>query len=484
MSFVSTEFIIFALLVIPIFFMLGQRRRWLLLLVASYCFYAYWMPSYLILILFSTLVDYLAALALHSTAAERTTRRRALLTCSILANVGVLFIFKYANLFGQTAEQMAQALGVPLQVGALNVLLPVGISFYTFQSMAYTFDVYRGRLPAERHFGIFATYVAYFPQLVAGPIERATNMLPQFRTKFSFDYDRVVSGLRLAAWGAFKKVVIADRLALYVNEVFDNLESYSGLSLIIAVLFFAFQIYCDFSGYSDIAIGVARVMSFRLMKNFRRPYLATSLRDFWRRWHISLSTWFRDYVYISLGGNRLGFPRQLFNLLLVFVLSGLWHGANWTFMLWGLFHGAVIIAETLFKALFPNAALRNGPGRAFSLVYTFTLVYIGWILFRANDIGEISYILRHLLDFAQGVAELTRPFAAGLLPQRAEFLLSFCLIALVLVVDVIDERQGILAVFRRLSTPWRWAVYYFLAVTIYVSLFYGTTVQEFYYFQF
>ena len=319
--------------------------------------------------------------------------------------------------------------------------------------MAYTFDVYRGRLPAERHFGIFATYVAYFPQLVAGPIERATNMLPQFRTKFSFDYDRVVSGLRLAAWGAFKKVVIADRLALYVNEVFDNLEAYSGLSLVIAVLFFAFQIYCDFSGYSDIAIGVARVMGFRLMKNFRRPYLATSLRDFWRRWHISLSTWFRDYVYISLGGNRLGFPRQLFNLLLVFILSGLWHGANWTFMLWGMFHGAVVVAETMFRAIWPNVALRNGGARVLSLIYTFGIVYIGWILFRANDVGEISYILRHLLDFSQGVAELTRPFAAGLLPQRAEFLLSFCLIALVLAVDVIDERQGILAGFRRLSTP-------------------------------
>ena len=350
MSFISAEFILFAVLIFSAYFLIAQRWRWLFLLLASYYFYAFWQPSYLLLIVFSTLVDYLVGLALGSTSATKVYRRRLLLACSLVANLGLLFIFKYANLLGQAVTDLSTALGIPIEFGALDLLLPVGISFYTFQSMAYTFDVYRGRLPAQRHFGIFATYVAFFPQLVAGPIERATNMLPQFQLKFGFDYDRVVSGLRLILWGVFKKVVIADRLAIYVNAVYGDVESYAGLRLIVATVFFAFQIYCDFSAYSDIAIGTARILGFRLMENFRRPYLAISLRDFWRRWHISLSTWFRDYVYIGLGGNRQGASRQVINLLIVFALSGLWHGANWTFLLWGIFHGAIVALETVFKS--------------------------------------------------------------------------------------------------------------------------------------
>ena len=484
MSFVSIEFIAFAALVIPLFFWMRQNLRWLLLLGASYVFYAYWQPSYVLLILFSTLVDYVVALALEGTATENTWRRKLLFACSLTANIGLLFIFKYANLFSQAATDLSVALGMPLAFGALDVLLPVGISFYTFQSMAYTFDVYRGRLSAERHLGIFALYVAFFPQLVAGPIERAGNMLPQFRRMFSFDYDRIVSGMRRILWGVFKKLVIADRLAIYVDAVYGDLESFAGLSLIVATVFFAFQIYCDFSAYSDIAVGVARVLGIRLMENFRCPYLATSLRDFWRRWHISLSTWFRDYVYISLGGNRKGPGRQVLNLLVVFALSGLWHGANWTFLLWGIYHGVIVTLENFFHSRGTALVPRNVLGRAGSLVYTFVLVLFGWILFRAGSVMEIEYVLRHLFEFSQGLSALTDPFAEGLLPTRMEFMLSFLLIVAVLAVDVLDERMGLMETFARMTLVWRWITYYALGFAIFISLFYQATVQEFFYFQF
>ena len=362
--------------------------------------------------------------------------------------------------------------------------MPVGISFYTFQSMAYTIDVYRGRLPAHRHLGIFATYVALFPQLVAGPIERAHNMLPQFALKFAFDYDRVVSGLRLVLWGFFKKVVIADRLAIYVNTVYGDLEAYTGFSLILAATFFTFQVYCDFSGYSDIAIGLARVMGYRLMENFRRPFLATSVSEFWRRWHISLSTWFRDYVYISLGGNRRGLARQIFNVFLVFTLSGLWHGAAWTFAIWGALHGIAAAIETLFSAkrirLLPDNALCY----AIKVVYPGLFFAFSLIIFRSANLEEISYILQHLFDFSRGFAALTDPFAAGLLPQRLEFLLSFGLIGGLLLIDWIDERHGLEALLAAMPTVSRWAVYYVLLIASYFSLFYLTTTQEFIYFQF
>ena len=484
MSFISTEFIVFATLIIVVFFVTTQRLRWLLLLVSSYYFYAFWNPGYLLLIVFSTLVDYFVALGLSHVEVEKTARRRLLLALSILANIGVLFGFKYAGLFAQTAADIGAALGNEMVFPALDVLLPVGISFYTFQSMSYTFDVYRGRLPAERHLGVFATYVAFFPQLVAGPIERAANMLPQYRLAHTFCYDRVVSGLRLVLWGVFKKVMVADRLAIYVNEVYGDLERYSGLSLIFATVFFAFQIYCDFSAYSDIAIGVARIMGFKLMENFRRPYLAHSLGEFWRRWHISLSTWFRDYVYISLGGNRCGLSRQVLNLLVVFAVSGLWHGANWTFALWGVYHGVLVALQTAVSSRWGNLVAPGIFSAICRVLITFALVTIGWVFFRASDLWEIGYVLRHIFDFSQGLVDLTTPFAPGLLPYRAEFLLSIALIALIVATDAVDERIGLMSWFSRLALLPRWAIYYFLTAGIYLSLFYSATIQEFFYFQF
>ncbi|MCY3779745.1 MAG: MBOAT family protein [Chloroflexi bacterium] len=485
MSFVSTEFLIFAAVVISLFFRVRQNMRWLLLLAASYFFYAYWQPSYVLLILFSTLVDYFVARALDGAGATRKSLRRFLLAASITSNLGLLFVFKYANLFSQAAADISAAIGIPLGFGALDVLLPVGISFYTFQSMAYTFDVYRGHHNAERHIGIFALYVAFFPQLVAGPIERASNMLPQFRKNFGFDYDRIVDGLRRVLWGVFKKLVIADRLAIYVDAVYGDLQSYSGLILIAATVFFGLQIYLDFSAYSDIAIGIARVLGFKLMENFRRPYLASSVSDFWRRWHISLSTWFRDYVYISLGGNRKGLARQIINLLIVFGASGLWHGANWTFVIWGGYHGVIVALELIFGSRGSSYVSQNQFGRVFSTLRTLLLVFIGWIFFRANSMADIVYVMSHLLDFSQGFTAFTGPFAASLLPQRIELILSFVLIVIVFLADVVEERVALMAIFPRMPLLWRWAVYYSLVISVYASVLVSSIdTPTFYYFQF
>ncbi len=347
MTFTSPEFVIFFSAFVPLYFATAHRYRWVLLLLASYFFYAYGSGIYVVLILFSTLVDYTSARAMGVTTNPR--RKKLLLAASLTVNLGTLFIFKYFNFFNQSFAALAEVLSVGYPIGALSVLLPVGISFYTFQSMAYTIDVYRGAIEPEKHLGIMATFVAFFPQLVAGPIERAQHMLPQFRRRVQFDTERTVAGLRLILWGAFKKIVIADRLAIYVNTVYNAPERHSGLPLLIATVFFAFQIYSDFSAYTDIAIGSAKILGFDLMENFRQPYFSKSAREFWARWHISLSTWFRDYLYIPLGGNRVPFPRYLLNLMIVFVVSGLWHGASWTFVIWGALHGIYIVVEATLR---------------------------------------------------------------------------------------------------------------------------------------
>lgn len=375
--FVTPQFAIFFMLVLSIYFILPHKWRWILLLLSSYYFYASWEVAYLGLIIFSTLVDYLAGYYLGKISQEKDFPRKLLLGLSLAVNLGVLFIFKYYNFFAGSMSEFLHIFGQEPDFLTLNVLLPVGVSFYTFQSMSYTIDIYRGKLQPETNFGIFATFIAFFPQLVAGPIERATNMLPQFSKEHDFDYVRVVEGFRLILWGAFKKVVIADRVAVVVNSVYTAPDQYSGLSLILATLFFSIQIYCDFSGYTDIAIGVARVMGYDLMLNFRQPYFAKSVQEFWQRWHISLSTWFRDYLYIPLGGNRASFGRYLLNIMIVFVVSGLWHGANWTFVIWGFLHGIMMVIEAITKRYHLTLIPRFLPSyikNTLALISTFLLV--------------------------------------------------------------------------------------------------------------
>ena len=347
MLFNSIEFLFFLPLVIALYYAIPGRYRWVLLLAASFYFYAAWKLEYLFLMFVSILIDYFSALGMSRS--DNPRRRKQYLMASLAGNLGILLGFKYFNFFSDSIRALFQPFNLFADMPYLNVLLPVGVSFYTFQSMSYTIDVYRNRMPAERHLGIFALYVSFFPQLVAGPIERATHLLPQFRDSHRFEYARVTSGLRLILWGFFKKVVIADQLALFVQQVYGSPGQWHGPSILLASYFFAFQIFCDFSAYTDIARGSARIMGFDIMENFNRPYLARSIREFWQRWHISLSTWFRDYVYIPLGGNRVLKWRWYYNLMVVFVVSGLWHGANWTFVAWGFLHGSYQIFSLMTR---------------------------------------------------------------------------------------------------------------------------------------
>lgn len=333
MIFNSIAFAIFLPIVFILYWILPHRFRWLLLLISSYYFYMSWNIKYVGLIFFTTLISYLCALMIEKT--QSIKFKRFYMMTSIIISIGILFLFKYFNFFSESVCNILNTFSIKLHPITLKLLLPVGISFYTFQTLSYVIDVYKGEVKAERHFGQYATFISFFPQLVAGPIERTKNLLPQIKSEHQFCYDKAVYGLRLMAWGFFKKILIADNLAIYVDKIYGNLSQYQGFSLIIATLFFTFQIYCDFSGYSDIAIGTAKLFNIDLMANFKSPYFSASVHEFWSRWHISLSTWFRDYVYIPLGGNRCTKLRHNFNLLITFLISGLWHGANWTYVVWG-----------------------------------------------------------------------------------------------------------------------------------------------------
>jgi alginate O-acetyltransferase complex protein AlgI len=409
MLFNSFSFFIFFPLVTGLYFLLPHRQRWALLLTASCIFYMYFIPKYILILAFTIVVDYFAGLLIEN---ARGGRRRVFLGLSIIANVGVLALFKYFNFLNENLAALAHFLGWNYSMSALSLVLPIGLSFHTFQAMSYTIEVYRGKHKAERHFGIYALYVMFYPQLVAGPIERPQNLLPQFRERHNFDYERVASGLRLIAWGLFKKAVVADRLALFVNKVYAEPGDFDGPVLVLATLFFAFQIYCDFSGYSEIAIGSARVMGFRLMQNFDRPYHARNISEFWRRWHISLSTWFRDYLYFPMGGNRVTAARWTFNIMTVFLISGLWHGANWTYVVWGGLHGFFLVFGAATLALRKRMTAQIGLGtplavrRAAQTTFTFCLVCITWIFFRAASVDEAWLICRRLFTGWSSVLQL------------------------------------------------------------------------------
>ncbi len=397
MLFNSLQFLWFFPTVVLIYFLTPHRHRWALLLIASYYFYMCWKAEYILLILASTLIDYVAALKMSR--CETKKQRKKWLVLSLCSNLGMLFGFKYANFASQALRDALSTVNVFYETPIFDILLPVGISFYTFQTLSYTIDVYRGEREPQRHLGKFAVFVAFFPQLVAGPIERSKELLPQFDEIHSFDYARVKSGLKLMLWGFFKKLVIADQAALYVNAVHDNPERFGGLTLLIAAYLFAFQIYCDFSGYSDIAIGTSRVLGFRLMENFKRPYFSKSIREFWRRWHVSLSSWFRDYLYIPLGGNRGTTTRWCLVILIVFTTSGLWHGANWTYVAWGALHGFYLVAGratgSLGNRLFGEVELSRArwvldAGRT---ILTFHLAALAFVVFRASDIASAADML-------------------------------------------------------------------------------------------
>ncbi len=473
MVFTSWVFVGFFAVVYPVY--LGLQRHFraqnLFLLVVSCIFYGYWDWRFLALLGGSTVVDYTLARWIDAT--EEPRARKRLVTASILMNLGVLGLFKYFNFFADSAVALLDTLGFSSTWTPIRVILPVGVSFYTFQALSYTIEVYRKNLKATRSFVEFAVYVTFFPQLVAGPIERSTHLLPQVQTPRVVRLPEVNAGLSLILWGFFKKLVIADNVARVANEVFDHHRSYEGLDLVLGVLAFTLQIYCDFSAYTDIARGLAKLLGFDLMLNFRIPYLALSPSDFWQRWHISLSGWLRDYLYIPLGGNQGGAWLTYRNLAITMLLGGLWHGASWNFVLWGSFHGAILIVYRALGAAperEPTPVSVGGHLRRFAqLGVMFTLTNIGWVLFRATTVAQIAWFFTHSGVRTSGH---TPGFAADLALAAAPLLL----------VDLAQALRGDLAVLARLPTPARALVIGLLLVGL--TAFGVRTTSEFIYFQF
>tara|TARA_R110002012_G_scaffold277433_2_gene464648 strand:+ start:920 stop:2353 length:1434 start_codon:yes stop_codon:yes gene_type:complete len=407
MLFNSIEFLVFLPVCFIIYWFVLKnylKAQNAFILIASYFFYGWWDYRFLALIAFSTVVDYFIGLTID--VSNSKSRKKTLLVISLIVNLGLLGFFKYYNFFVDSWVDAFESLGVEMHRTTLSIILPVGISFYTFQTLSYTIDVYREKLKPSRNFINFAAYVAFFPQLVAGPIERATNLLPQFSKKRVFNEEQGISGVNLILWGLFQKIVIADSCAPYVNSIFDNYESMNSLSLILGAVYFAFQIYGDFAGYSNIAIGTARLLGFDLMRNFNYPYFSRDMAEFWRRWHISLSTWFRDYVYIPLGGSRGSKWMQLRNVFIIFMVSGLWHGANWTFLFWGFLHALFFVPILLLNKNRNNldqvAQKRLLPSlkELLQITVTFLLTCIAWVFFRAHSITEaFNYLNKIVADF-------------------------------------------------------------------------------------
>jgi len=482
MLFNSFEFLIFYIVVVVLFFAVHDRYRWVLLLGASYWFYMSWRVEYVVLIMATTLINYGVAIAIEKS--NRDTLRKALLVLGVSASLTLLLTYKYANFVSENIEQALAAAMISWDVPYLDLILPLGISFYTFQAIGYVIDVYRGETRAERHLGIFALYVSFFPQLVAGPIERSHRLLPQFRRTHTFESTRLVSGLGLILWGLFKKIVVADNIAAVVDIVYDNPDAYSGPFLILATFFFAIQIYCDFSGYSDMAVGTARILGYNLMINFERPYFARSVGQFWRRWHISLSTWFRDYVYRPLGGNRVSRPLWIKNIVVVFLLSGIWHGANWTFVVWGLIHGLTLAVGVLtveWRIRFSEAIGLSRLPKAHALIRTlivFVIVLIAWVFFRAQSIGEAVSIISGFTDFTN--TRLDMLWSLGL--TRFQMAVAFASILALFLTEAIQEFKPTPMMKLWSMRTVRWASY---TMAFYAIVFFGVFGQkEFIYFQF
>ena len=479
MTFTSFTFLIFLGIFFPVYWLAHADRRVQnsLVLVASYIFYAWWDWRFLGLILISSLVDYLMGLAISASRDPR--HRRYFLAVSIVTNLGILGFFKYFNFFVDNAVLLLTSVGLEASPRTLSVILPVGISFYTLQSMGYTIDVYRRRVEACRDPVAFFAFVAFFPQLVAGPIERANNLLAQFSIQRRFSFDLANDGIRQIGWGFFKKIMIADNLGRSVEPIFAAPANYSSGELALASVFFGFQIYCDFSAYSDIAIGTGKLLGLRIRRNFNLPYFAVSLRDFWSRWHISLTTWLRDYLYIPLGGSRRSEVRTVINILAVFLISGLWHGAQWTFVAWGAVHGILVVAERLASRSPLGAAIRNASPlqNAFLLtagwITTFVAVMAAWVFFRAASIGDAFFILGEVLSWS---ALISIPAAILASP------LAFASIIVLVAVEWLQRDKEHPLQFERIPVPVQMAGY--IAMVFFVVSYGAVDESPFIYFQF
>ncbi|MFL1896334.1 MBOAT family O-acyltransferase [Aquimarina sp. 2-A2] len=482
MLFNSIDFAIFLPIVFILYWFVTNKNLTLqnfLIVAASYCFYGWWDWRFLSLILFSTLVDYFVGRKLRLE--ESQTKRKVLLWISILVNLGFLGFFKYYNFFLDNFITAFSFFGSEIKANSLNIILPVGISFYTFQTLSYTIDVYKRKLEPTKDFIAFSAFVSFFPQLVAGPIERATHLLPQFYKKRNFDYVKAVDGMRQILWGLFKKIVIADNCAEYANLIFNNSADYSGSTLVLGALFFTFQIYGDFSGYSDIAIGTSRLFGFDLMRNFNFPYFSRDIAEFWRRWHISLSTWFRDYLYIPLGGSKGGTWMKVRNTFIIFIVSGFWHGANWTFIVWGALNAIYFLPLLLTNNNRNNLEIvaygKSFPSfkELFYILLTFSMTVFSWIFFRANSI-------KHAVNYISEILSLSL-FTIPKFDGVRDALITILFVVIFVIIEW-KGREGQYAI-AHLGTKWklpiRYAFYYTLIIAI---LWFGGREQQFIYFQF
>lgn len=482
MLFNSIDFALFLPIVFFLYWYVTNRNLKLqniLIVAASYVFYGWWNWKFLTLIFISTLADYLIGVGLLHL--KNQGKRKLLICLSIVVNLGFLGFFKYYNFFVDNFVTAFSFFGTTIKPSTLNILLPVGISFYTFQSMSYTIDVYRRRLTPTTDFIAFAAFVSFFPQLVAGPIERATHLLPQFYTKRTFDYVKASDGTRQILWGLFKKIVIADNCAEYANLIFNNSADYSGSTLVLGALFFTFQIYGDFSGYSDIAIGTSRLFGFDLMRNFNFPYFSRDIAEFWRRWHISLTTWFRDYLYIPLGGNQGGMKIKIRNVFIIFIVSGFWHGANWTFIAWGALNAIyflpLVLTNSNRKNLGTVAEGKQIPAlkELMAMLSTFGLTVFAWIFFRASD-------MVHAVNYLSGIFSMSL-FSFPRFDGMSRAFITLLFVALFMLIEWQGrEQQFALAhLGMKWKRPLRYAMYYTIVIAIY---WFGGTTQQFIYFQF
>lgn len=483
MLFNSIEYLLFFPIVVVLYFTLPDKWRWVLLLVASYFFYMCWKAEYVLLIMLTTLIDYLIGLKLAQKIPKK--KKKVFLLISIIVNLGMLAGFKYLNFFSQSVNNFLNVFHSEASFPVYNILLPVGISFYIFQSLSYTIDVYRGNSPAEKHLGKFALYVSFFPQLVAGPIERSTSLIPQIHKPLPFNEERLISGLKLMLWGFFKKLVIADRLGMFVNYVYENPSQHTGITIILATVLFAFQLYCDFSGYTDIARGSARILGFELMINFNRPMIAKSLRDFWNRWHISLTTWFRDYLLYALPyvkNNEVKYSLFNRNIIITFLLMGLWHGASWTFVIFGLFHGVMLVLETVTekaRVRFIEFTHLNREGwfwNTVSIITTFSLVVFSLYFFRSNSLSDAFMLLKNSFDFSS-INE-----SISYMLKNNELTFGILMIICLMIAEQIHAKKDLVALVASKPIAMRWSLY--SGFVFFILIFGVLYEQKFIYFQF
>ncbi len=495
MLFNSYEFMFFFPIVVIAYFIIPQKARWAWLLVASYYFYMSWNPKYAILIATSTVITFLSGILISKAnqienEGKRKKRKKMWVALSFGINIGILFFFKYFNFFLDSMNSVLAYANIALDPPMFDILLPVGISFYTFQALSYTMDVYRGDLQASRHLGKYALFVSFFPQLVAGPIERAQDLLPQFDERHTFDYSRMKRGLMLMLWGFFLKLVIADRVAILVNTVYNNYQLYAGFETITATVFFAVQIYCDFAAYSLIAMGAAEVMGYRLTQNFDRPYFSKSIKEFWRRWHITLGAWFKYYVYIPLGGNRKGKAKTYRNTMIVFLTSGLWHGASWNFAIWGLLHGGYQVAEDALLPLRTKTIKKlrinehSFSHKLFQTALTFVLVCFAWVFFRANTLADSIGIIGNSLYFNPQVFFNGDIFKLGL--NATQMSIAVGAMAVLLLSSWLARKGSVRDMLLRQNLALQWILFFAGIFTILIFGIYGPAydAQAFIYFQF